>query len=108
MRGLMSILALLALLVSPFGRAAAAEAVPAAHHSASAMAGHCDEGAAPDQPQGDVTRTIDCMIACATVAAADAAAFEPVEQSAPPLVALPIILFTGLGHGADPPPPRFS
>ena len=107
MRGLLSLVALLALLLAPFGRAAAAEAVPDAHHSATATAGHCDEPA-HGQPKKDDARAIDCMIACATIAAADSTALEALDQAAAPLVPLPVARFTGLRQGADPPPPRIS
>ena len=107
-RCLLPLLTVLALLVAPFGRMAAAETMTLTHHAAAAaaMPGHCDDRPTPTQDRPD--KAIDCMIACAAMAAADApslvlAAFTP---AAPERLALPA--FTGLNPEAEPPPPRFS
>ena len=106
-RRLLPLLTLLALLVAPFGRMAAAEAMTTPHHQAAAMPGHCDDMPMPDQDGGDKV-AIDCMIACAAVATATA----PLLAFIAPMVATPVgetlPLFTGRNPSADPPPPRFS
>ena len=106
----LSILMLLALLVAPFGRMAAAEAMAMPHHAApAAMAGHCGDTPAPDQaPAERGAMTIDCLVACATIAAPDAPELAVVES----LVVSPqpcrLSTFIGIQHQADPPPPRRS
>ncbi|HET9429206.1 MAG TPA: hypothetical protein VFO69_12685 [Allosphingosinicella sp.] len=103
-RRILSLLALMALLVTPFGRMTA-EAMP--HQRQGAMAGHCDEGQQPAHGEGDKA-AIDCMIACATLAPASAqtAEFIAPEPEAPQ--APMIRRFAGINLEADPPPPRVS
>ena len=109
-RLLLSALMLLALFVAPFGRMAAAEAMAMPHHAApAAMAGHCGDTPAPDQaPAERGAMTIDCLVACATIAAPDA----PELAAVAPLVVLPqpcrLCTFIGIQPQADPPPPRRS
>ncbi len=109
MRRLLPLLALLALLIAPFGRMGMAEATPTPNHGAPmAMAGHCEDmpASAPGQPD---KAGIDCMIACAAIAP-DAAPF--VAGTPPPAAAapgaLPVAPFRGLHPTAEPPPPRLS
>lgn len=103
---LLRLLVLLALLVAPFGRMAAAEAMTMPEHSAMAMPGHCDPMPAPDP--GDEERSIDCMIACAAVTGAE----SPQLRAPRPAASLPVGLvrtgLSGLHPEADPPPPRLS
>ena len=107
------------MLLAPLGRTGMAQAmaVPA---TAGAMAGHCAEmpAAAPAHHQGTPHHqapaqdgekmAVDCMIACAAMAAAP----EPFVAPPPGAVALPVTTFlsslTGIRPEADPPPPRFS
>ena len=105
-RRLLPLLALLALIVAPFGRMAAAEAMAAPAHAGMAGPGHCQDMPAPDE--GSVDKRIDCMIACAVMASAEVPAFDPPQ----PLAAEPEIRLlaggTGIRPEADPPPPRLS
>ena len=107
-RRLLPLLTLLALLVAPFGRMAAAETMPVSHHAAAtaAMADHCADLPAPEQDRPD--QSIDCMMACAAMAAADAPAFETEAFAPAEPERLPLPSFTGLNPEADPPPPRYS
>lgn len=105
-RRLLPLLALLALVVAPFGRMAAAEASAPSHHPAMTAPGHCDDGPAPGGDNAD--RTLDCLTACATLAAVEAAALPIPFQPPAAVVALPISGAAGLVPEADPPPPRSS
>lgn len=103
---LLPLLAMLALVASPFGRMAAAEAMVAPHHQAAAMAGHCPD--MPAQDDGAAPQAIDCMIACAAMAGADAPAFgEPQAMPAAEAHFAPPVS-AGLHPESEPPPPRFS
>lgn len=107
-RRLLPLIAILALLVAPFGRMGMAEAAAAPHHAApAAMAGHCDDrpASAPDRPD---KAAIDCMTACAAImpAAAPRLAGTPPPAIDPGIV--PPAAFHGLHPAADPPPPRAS
>jgi len=106
-RRLVPLLALLALLVAPFGRMAAAEAMAMPHHAPAAMAGHCDDMPAPDE-DGTGKAAVDCMTACAVMTPSEAPALtaSPPVRSMPASFAVPG--FSGLHPEADPPPPRFS
>ena len=109
-----------ALLLAPLGRIGLAQAM-AAPATAGAMAGHCAEmpaepAAAPHhgthhQPApagGSEGMAVDCMIACAALAAAPDLFVVP----RPVAMTLPAATFlsslTGIQPEADPPPPRFS
>ena len=108
MRRILPLLTLVALLLAPFGRMAAAEASAMPHHGdrAAAASGHCD--GMPAQGEGRPDRAIDCMIACAALASAEA----PTAAAAPALAPMPepaaARQFSGIDPEADPPPPRFS
>ncbi len=106
-RRLLPLLALVALLVAPFGRAAAAEAMAMPDNMAAAMAGHCDDRPEPADHRSDKAG-VDCLVACAvmTPPAAPALVAEPLLRLAPAASPLPTI--SGLHPEADPPPPRFS
>jgi hypothetical protein len=110
LRRLLPLLTLLALLVAPFGRIAAAEAMMMPHQPMAATAGHCRDMAMPAQHQGDRTHkaSIDCLVACAAMATAEgfslAQGVAPI--SLPGRFALPES--SGLHPEADPPPPRLS
>ena len=110
LRRLLPLLTLLALLVAPFGRISAAEAMMMPQQPMAAISGHCDDMPAPAQPHGDRTHkaSIDCLVACAAMATADDV---PLVRnfalvSLPALFVLP--LFSGLHPESDPPPPRLS
>ena len=109
-RAFLSLAMLLALLIAPFGRMAAAEAATMPHGQApTAMAGHCSDMPAPDPDEpGHGTMTIDCLVACATIATPDAPALAAILFS--PATPEPgrLALFIGLHPEADPPPPRLS
>ena len=106
-RRLLPLLALVALLVAPFGRMAAAEAMAMPRHAAVAMAGHCDDMPAPGQHESGKA-AIDCLTACAVMTPADA----PALAAEAPLRAVPAestpLPISGLRPESDPPPPRFS
>ncbi len=107
LRRLLPLLTLLAMIVAPFGRVAAAEAMSTAHQPA-AMAGHCQDMPAPDEDRGSGQSEIDCLVACAAIAAPEAVALAGrVPTAAPRAGSLPRV-FAGLHPEADPPPPRFS
>ena len=110
LRLLLPLLTLLALLVAPFGRIAAAEAMTSSHEPAMAMAGHCEEMPAPGQDRSDRTHeaSIDCLVACAAVATAESAPLAAVPAAASPRVGVTLPEFAGLHPEADPPPPRLS
>ena len=106
----LSFVMLLALLVAPFGRMAAAEAMAAPHHSSpTAMAGHCSDMPAPEQaPDDRGAMTIDCLVACATIAAAEAPALAALEPLAVSPASRALTAFIGIHPEAEPPPPRHS
>ena len=111
----LTLLAALALLISPFGRMAAAETMshsaPAAadtmaHHGMGSMVGHCDDMAPRD---GDTEGAmIDCMIACATMIPADTAQVIEARAELIAPLAMPARFFDGIQLEAEPPPPRLS
>ena len=106
-RRILPLLAMLALLIAPFGRMAAAEAMTMPHHAPETMASHCAGESQPDGDQGQPT-AIDCLIACAAMAPAGDSSYQPLPVPAATHVALPVLAWTGIRHEADPPPPRFS
>ena len=103
---LLPLLALLALLIAPFGRMAAAEAAP--HHGAPAMAEHCEQAAPGDEAPDDAQKAIDCMTACAAVAAPSAPPLEVPRRASEQPVAARAFGLVGLQPERDPPPPRLS
>ena len=106
LRRLLTLLALVALAVSPFGRMAAAEAMAVPEHRMTAAAGHCDEQPAPEDrthPAG-----IDCLVACAAMAAAAEVAVPAAHVVAAEPQATTLPDFIGLHPEAEPPPPRLS
>lgn len=109
LRRLLPVLALIALLIAPFGRMGMAEATTAPHHDAPmAIAGHCEDSLTPAAPGQPNKTAIDCMIACAAVAPVDTQLLAEEMPAAPAPGALPLATFHGLHPGADPPPPRAS
>ena len=110
LRRLLPLLTLLALLVAPFGRIAAAEAMMMPQQPMAAMSGHCDDMPAPAQHQGDRTHkaSIDCLAACAAMATAEdvSLARSFAVMALPAHFALPV--FSGLHPEAEPPPPRLA
>ena len=104
-RRLLFLFAAFALVMAPFGRMGAAEAMP--NHSPGAMAGHCDDMSPPADGSADKA-AIDCMIACATLAAA----VSPLVEIPQPEMTMPLAqavrAFAGIDLQAEPPPPRLS
>lgn len=108
LRRLFPLLVLLALIVAPFGRVAAAEAMATGHQPAAAMAGHCQDMPAPEPGARSGKSSIDCLVACAAIATAEA--FVLAGQSFAPSPQDGFVLpgFAGLHPEAEPPPPRLS
>ena len=100
-RRLLSLLALFALLATPFGHMKAS-----AHGGAQAMANPC-HGNAPASGKAD-RKAIDCAIACAAIAPAEPAPVRRIVSPAagPAPAALPA--FPGIRLTKDPPPPRLG
>ena len=104
---LLPLLAMLALAVAPFGRMAAAEAMAPAHHGEMAAPGHCDDMPAPDGGD-DTDKRLDCLTACASLAAVADAELAVVPASVMALESVAIADAPGLTPEAEPPPPRRS
>ncbi|MGQ0590244.1 MAG: hypothetical protein ACT4N8_12060 [Sphingosinicella sp.] len=106
----LSLVMLLALLVAPFGRMAAAEAMAAPHHSSPPpRAALPRDMPAPDRaPEDRGAMTIDCLVACATIAAAEAPALAALEPLAVSPASRALTAFIGIHPEAEPPPPRHS
>lgn len=103
---LLPLLTIFAMIVAPFGRAAAAETMTATHHEPMAMTGHCDPMPASGQSEKD--KSIDCMTACAAMAPAEAPPLQTRLPTAATPVSRALPACSGLHPEADPPPPRFS
>lgn len=113
LRACLRLLLLAAMLLAPLGRLGVAQAMAA---PAGMNMAHCAEMPAPaaghhrkaPAPSGE-KMAVDCMIACAAMAAAPAPFIAPPP---PPAAARPASLFlsslTGIQPEADPPPPRIS
>ena len=108
LRRLFPLLILLALIVAPFGRAAAAEAMAMPHQTAAAMAGHCQDMPAPEQGDRTGNSSIDCLVACAAIATAEAFVLAAGSPAASPQGSRVLPRFAGLHPEAEPPPPRLS
>ena len=69
-----------------------------------AAAGHCDDASPPagDEPG----RAIDCMVACAVVAPAEAPSAPPAPGAAAAPDRLALRDLPGISPEAEPPPPR--
>ena len=104
---LLPLFAMLALVVAPFGRMAAAEAMAPAHHADVAAPGHCDDMPAPDGDD-DADKTLDCLTACASLVAVADAEFAVVPASAVAVESGVAADAPGLNPEAEPPPPRHS
>lgn len=104
---LLSLLAMLALLFSPFGRMAAAEAMAAPAQHAMAAGGHCRDMPAPEEKRSAPT-AIDCAVACAVVAPPSAPDVALVPSVVQPQAGAFVATFSGVNPEADPPPPRLS
>lgn len=105
-RRILPLIALLALVLAPFGRMAAAEAIAPSHHQTMTAPGHCDDMPAP--AKGKAGKTLDCLTACASLAAADSASLSaPIAMPAALRAAVPADA-AGIEPEAEPPPPRFS
>lgn len=94
---------MLALLLAPLGRMAAAEA------KLGTQVSHCG---GPQQPANDPghgkAATIDCTIACAAMAPAAESLMAPVEAVPVTPESPPVALPSGVRPEASPPPPRFA
>jgi len=108
LRRLFPLLILLALIVAPFGRVAAVEAMAMPHQPAAAMAGHCQDMPAPDPDERSGKSSIDCLVACAAIATAEAFVLTAGSHAALPQDEFVLPGFAGLHPEAEPPPPRLS
>ena len=106
-RRLLPLLTLLALIVAPFGRVAAAEAMMTSHQPA-AMSGHCQDMPAPEPADRTGKSSIDCLVACAAISTAETFVLGAKAVAASPQDGLLLPVFAGLHPEAEPPPPRFS
>jgi hypothetical protein len=98
------------LVLASFGRLGVAQAqapeMPS-HSAPAAMAGHCADQPAPPA-DGDKSDRVDCMAACAAMAAPAGAAFAPPPTGAMARAASPAPTLAGIRPEAEPPPPRCS
>ncbi len=117
LRRLLPLLALLALMLAPFGRVGMAEAAMPAHDVAAqdlvpeglaaAMPSHCADMPAPAEHE-PADMAIDCMIACAVMTPPAAPALPVVAPVlAPPEAATPSAV-VGITTESETPPPRHS
>lgn len=107
LRRILPVLALIALMIAPFGRMGLAEAATAHHAAPMAMAGHCEDMPAPESGKPNKA-AIDCMIACAAMTTESAA---DIAHAAPDPVAVaprPLLSLHGIQPEAETPPPRRS
>jgi hypothetical protein len=102
-RRLVQLLVLAALVLAPFGRLGLAQATP--HHAPMAMNAHCAGQPMPDQGKSH-RMAVDCMIACAAMAAAATPFMPPPPARRAVPSATPASLLAGIRPQADPPPPR--
>jgi hypothetical protein len=100
-RRILHLIVLACLVLAPFGRIGLAQA----HAAPAAMAGHCagDSAPAPDRDKRD---RIDCMTACAAIAAPVGPVFTPPPACGMAGVALGTFALAGIQPEAEPPPPR--
>jgi hypothetical protein len=103
LRRLVQFLVLIALALSPFGRIGVSQAMTG--HGPMAMAGHCAGQPMSDGDKGH-RMAVDCMIACAAMAAAPSPFALPPPIHACMPIAAPMTRLTGIRPEADPPPPR--
>jgi len=112
---LVRFLTLVAMLFAPLSMSGAHAALPVSgaaavsdHVEAPPPAGHCADMDETQDRSGQSNRSIDCMIACAALPAAD---FAVASHPAAPNTIDPAPLLSGLSGlhpGSDPPPPRLS
>lgn len=102
-RRLVQLFVLAALVLAPFGRLGLAQATP--HHAPMAMNAHCAGQPVPDRGKSH-KMAVDCMIACAAMAAAGALFILPLPAPRAAPSARPTSLLAGIRPEADPPPPR--
>ena len=100
-RRLLSLLALFALLSTPFAHMKAS-----AHGGPHAATNPC-HGSAPAQGKADRT-AIDCAIACAAIAPAEPVSVRRIASSAAGLGPATLPAFPGIRPTKDPPPPRLG
>lgn len=102
---LLRMLALVALVMMPFGMTSAPAAVEGPHQAMAGMEpGHCDDTGDNDEaPQGS-----HCALACSMVAAEPAPFFEPLQIPAVKPAFLPMLPFVAHQPEADPPPPKLA
>ncbi|HEV2866026.1 MAG TPA: hypothetical protein VGX37_05890 [Allosphingosinicella sp.] len=103
-RRLLPLLAVLAMLFSPLGHVAAAQA---RGNPDQAMSGHCEGMPMPAKHQ-PANGAIDCMIACAVVAPTPAPLVAAMASVRAPNAPVEMRPYVGIHPEADPPPPRFS
>ena len=104
---LLRLLALIALVIMPFGMTSApALAAPAHHDMAMAGAGHCDEQ--QDSDRATVQDRMDCTAACTALPAASAPVLAPPLKPTTPRTIAIVAPFHGVILEIATPPPRLA
>lgn len=104
---ILSLLAVLALLVAPFGMVGGGGAAAMTHGGPETAMAHCDDMApAGTHHGGDRDGSIDCAIACAALPAFAPASPGEILRAAAAPAPLPAASLVGTMPEADPPPPR--
>ena len=109
-RRILHLLVLAGLVLAPLGRIdlAQAHALAMPHAAPATMPAHCPGEPAPS-PDQDKSDRIDCMAACAAIAAAPAGpAFAPPPACRMARVPLAAFALAGIRPEAEKPPPRIS
>jgi hypothetical protein len=108
-RRILHLLVLAGLVLAPFGRIglAQAHALAMPHAAPATMPSHCSGEPAPS-PDQDKSDRIDCMTACAAIAAPVGPVFAPPPACGMARVALAAFALAGIRPEAEPPPPRIS
>lgn len=106
-RRILPVLALIALMIAPFGRMGLAEAATPHHAAPMAMAGHCEDMPAPE-PGKPNKAAIDCMIACAAMTTENAAHIAHATPDPVMIAPRPLFSLHGIQPEAADPPPRHS
>jgi hypothetical protein len=100
------LLALIALIIMPFGMATtAAMAGPTHHATAMAGSGHCDD---QQQDQAPVSKPMDCAAACAALASPAVPLFEAPAKPKAPRTITAAAPFNGIILEIATPPPRLG
>ena len=107
MTPLCRLLALVAVLLMPFGMTPVAEASPASHHEMAGMPmSHCPDDESPAKSEPGIAAC--AMVCAAALPAADARMPERAEIPALPAELLSIRVLAGLHPDAADPPPKLA